>query len=407
MANTPITITGIRARFPIFSQHPSLVYLDSGASGQKVSDVLDATMSFYAKDYANVHRGLYPLSERATERYEEARERVARLINALPEEVIFTSGTTDSINKAARMLCRTLKAGDEVLITVMEHHSNLVPWQELAQEYGLVLKEIPLNAGKERLDLDAARQLFNEKTKILAITHVSNVLGTINPIQELGKLARTHGAYTVIDGAQAIAHLPVDVKELGIDFYAFSGHKMYGPTGIGVLYGRKKLLEKLDPAAWGGEMVERVTMEKTTFAPPPAKFEPGTPNIAGAVGMGAAAEFLGSVGFDAIMRHERELLGYALERLDNLPGVAVLGPEELASRSGAIAFVVDGIHPHDVAHVLAMNDIAVRAGHHCAQPLHDALGIGASTRASIGIYNTKEDIDRFVEAARKAQEVFR
>jgi cysteine desulfurase/selenocysteine lyase len=395
----------MRRDFPLLA-NSRLAYLDSAASTQKPQPVLDAMQRFYTTSYANVHRGIYPLAEQATAAYEAARQKVAKFINAQTAEVILTRGTTDSLNLLARALCANLVPGDEVVVTEMEHHSNFVPWQQLAKQKSLTLKVIAITPD-DTLDMEDARTKITERTRVVAVTHVSNVLGTINPIQELARLAHARGAFLVVDGAQAVAHLKTDVKALDADFYAFSSHKMYGPDGVGVLYGRRELLEQLEPSAWGGEMVSEVKLEESTWNEVPYRFEPGTPPITQAVGLGAAIDYLQMIGMEKVMAHERDVATYALEQFNTLKGVRLLGPHDQSLRLGVFAFVVDSIHPHDVAQVLADNGVAVRAGSHCAGPLHSAKGLDATTRASIGLYTTQEDIDRLIAGLRKAQEIFR
>jgi len=397
----------LRQQFPILRRTINgkpLVYLDNAASSQKPLAVTDAMKEFDEKSYANVHRSIHTLGEEATEKYEEARAKIAQFIRASSEEVIFTSGTTESLNNVARMLVQQCKPGDEIVVTIMEHHSNFVPWQQLAKQHNLVLKIIPITPDFS-LDMEAAKNLITAKTKIVSVVHVSNVLGTITPVNELAVLAHKHGALLVVDGAQAPAHMRVDVKALDADFYAFSGHKMYGPTGIGVLYGKREHLTKYEPPSWGGEMVNDVTIEATTWNDLPWKFEPGTPKITQAIGLGFAVDFLKSVGYEVIEKHERVLLIYTLEQLAKIDGLVILGSRSSENRGETVSFTVENIHPHDLAQSLDDEGVAVRAGHHCTQPLHCALGIDASTRVSIGLYNTKEEIDRLLAALQKAIKV--
>jgi cysteine desulfurase/selenocysteine lyase len=392
--------------FDVRKDFPNLkntTYLDSGASTQKPAAVIEGMKHFYETSYANVHRGIYGLAEKSTERYELARALVAKFIGAEIEETIFTRGTTDGINMIARCLSQQWKAGDEVLISAMEHHSNLVPWQQLAAQKKCVLKIIDLTPDGE-LDMDDFQKKLSTKTKIVAVTHVSNVLGTINPIAEIARLAHAKKALVIVDGAQAVGHMPVDMKALDIDFYAFSGHKLYGPDGIGVLYGRKELLAALEPSVWGGEMVKEVTFQLTTWNDLPYKFEPGTPPITQAVGLGIAVSYLQCIGMRRIQQHEQEILLYALERMRQFPGLQIIG--DAKKRSGIISFLLDNIHPHDIAHVLNETGIAVRAGHHCAKPLHCIKGLEATTRVSIGVYTSKNDIDALIEGLLRVKKVF-
>jgi cysteine desulfurase / selenocysteine lyase len=401
-------IPDIRSQFPILKQKVNgkpLAYLDSAATSQKPAMVLDAMQRYYERTNSNIHRGIHTLAEEATRQYEDARGKIAAFINAAPEEVIFTSGTTMGMNMLAYMLIERFDGGD-IVVSEMEHHSNFVIWQKLAKRHGLGLKVIPVTPDY-LLDMEKAEELITPDTRIVAISHVSNVLGTINDISGIAAIAHRNGALLVVDGAQAVAHMRIDVRMLDADFYLFSGHKMYGPTGIGVLYGKRDLLRKLEPAFTGGGMIEDVTEERTTFLEPPYRFEAGTPDIAGAIGLGAAVDFITGVGLDAIERHEHELVAYALKRLEPMAKegrIAIIGP--LENRGGAISVVVDGIHAHDLAAAFDKEGIAVRAGFHCAHPLAKAKSLPPTVRASIAIYTTKEDIDRFVEVLSKAKEVF-
>jgi len=400
----------IRADFPILQQevngHP-LVYLDNAASTQKPRAVLDALAGYYARDNANVHRGVHTLSVRATEAFELARGKVAALFGiADPAELIWTRGTTEAINLVAWSWgLANLRAGDEVLLSVMEHHSNLVPWQMLAQRTGAKLRFLDID-DQQRLDLSNLDELLTERTKLVSIVHVSNALGTINPVREIAARAHAVGAVVLVDGAQSAPHLPVDVPSLGCDFYAFSGHKMCAPTGIGGLWGRRDLLEAMPPFHGGGDMIEWVDLERSTYAMLPHKFEAGTPNVAGAVGLGAAAEYLGGIGRDAILAHERHLLGYCIERLGEIPDLEILGPRDLDERSGVVSFTLADIHPHDLATILDGEGVAIRAGHHCTQPLMKRLGVGSTARASFYLYNTVEDVDKLVDALHRARTLF-
>lgn len=391
--------------FPLLVNKP-IAYLDSAASTQKPMAVIDGMKRFYEMSYANVHRGIYDLAQQATAQYEDARGKVARFIGASTTEIVFTRSTTAGINMIARSIVRGLQPGDEILVTAMEHHSNFVPWQQLAMQHGLVFKVVNI-APDDMLDMDDLRAKITERTKIIAVAHVSNVLGTINPIVDIARLAHGCGALIVVDGAQAVGHLPVDVQALDVDVYAFSGHKMYGPEGIGVLYAKRQLLETLEPSEWGGEMVGEVTIEKSTWNELPYKFEPGTPDITQAIGLGIAADYLVGIGMTAVRAHEEDIMTYALSRIKEISGIHVLGPIDISLRSGAIAFVMDGVHPHDIAQVLSDVGVAVRAGSHCTHPLHCAKGLNASTRASIGVYTTHDDIDRFVAGLHKSAELFR
>jgi cysteine desulfurase/selenocysteine lyase len=400
----------IRAEFPILDQevngHP-LVYLDNAASTQKPRAVLEAMDRFYRRDNANVHRGLHELSNRATEAYEDARARTARFFGiADTAELIWTRGATEALNLVAWAWgTASLRPGDEILLTVLEHHSNLVPWQLLAQRTGARLRFLDID-DQGRLDLSALDDLLTERTRLVALGHVSNALGTVNPVREIAARARAVGALVVVDGAQSAPHLPVDVPSLGADFYAFSGHKMCGPTGIGGLWGRREILEAMPPFHGGGDMIDVVELERCTFAPLPSRFEAGTPNVAGAVGMGAAVDFLAGVGREAILAHERALLTYALERMAEVPDLVVHGPRDPAERSGLVSFTLADVHPHDLATILDAQGIAIRAGHHCAQPLMRRLGVSSTARASFYLYNTFADVDRLVDGLHHARRLF-
>jgi cysteine desulfurase/selenocysteine lyase len=403
----PFDVAAVRADFPILAQEVNghtLAYLDNAASSQRPRAVIDAVARYYAHDHANVHRGVHTLSQRATEAYERARERVRRRIGAArADEIVFTRGTTEAINLVAQSYARPrLRPGDEVLITWMEHHSNIVPWQLVCEQTGATLKVAAITDAGE-LDLESFDALLGPRTRIAAFTHVSNALGTINPVAELVRRAHAAGAVTVIDGAQALPHLAVDVRALGTDFYAFSSHKMYGPTGIGVLYGRAELLEAMPPYQGGGEMIRAVSFQKTTYAPPPARFEAGTPHIAGAVGLAAAIDYLDALGLDTVAAVEDELLGYATERVREVPGLRIVGTAR--HKAAVLAFVIEGIHPHDIGTVLDTQGIAVRTGHHCAMPLMERYGLPATTRASFAFYNTRAEVDRLVAALHAAREV--
>jgi cysteine desulfurase/selenocysteine lyase len=397
-----------RRDFPILSttvRGKPLVYLDNAATSQKPRQVIDAMSEFYAAGNANIHRGVHYLSERATLAFEDARAKVARFLGAgSPSEIVFTSGTTGSINLVAQSWGRsTLRPGDEVLVTGMEHHSNLVPWQMLCEQTGAVLRVVPVT-GAGDLDLEGFDRLLTDRTRIFAVVHLSNVLGTINPVEELAARARAAGAVTVVDGAQSAAHLPVDVGALGCDFFAFSGHKLFGPTGIGVLYGRGELLERMPPWQGGGSMIASVGLERSTYAAPPARFEAGTPPIAEVIGLAAAIDYVSAVGLEAIGAWEDELLAHALTLVGQVAGVRLIGAP--ARRAGVLSFEVEGVHPHDVSAVLDDEGIAVRAGHHCAQPLMERLGVPATARASFAFYNTMEDVEALARGLRRVREVF-
>ena len=401
-------VTAVRADFPVLGREvygKPLVYLDSAASAQKPAQVLDAVRAFDATTYANIHRGVHRLSQDATSVYEAARGKIAAFVGAADvREIVLTSGTTEAINLVAQSWGRnTLGEGDEVVITWMEHHSNIVPWQMVAEQTGATLRVVPMNERGE-LDLEAARRLIGPKTRMVAFGHVSNALGTINPVTELVAMAREVGALTLVDGAQAVPHLKVDVASLGCDFYTFSGHKLFGPTGTGVLWGRKALLDAMPPWQGGGDMILHVSFSGTRYSTVPHKFEAGTPNITGIVGLGAAIDYLSGLDLDAAFAHEHALVHHATERLVALGGIRIIGTA--AEKTSVVSFVTDGIHPHDMGTILDQEGVAVRAGHHCAQPVMEAFGIPATTRASFGFYNTHDDIERLVAAVRVAQEIF-
>ncbi|KIO58115.1 MULTISPECIES: cysteine desulfurase SufS [Bacillus] len=402
-----MNITDIREQFPILHQQVNghdLVYLDSAATSQKPRAVIETLDKYYNQYNSNVHRGVHTLGTRATDGYEGAREKVRKFINAKSmAEIIFTKGTTTSLNMVALSYARAnLKPGDEVVITYMEHHANIIPWQQAVKTTGATLKYIPLQEDGT-ISLEDVRETVTGNTKIVAVSHVSNVLGTVNPIKEMAKIAHDNGAVIVVDGAQSTPHMKIDVQDLDCDFFALSSHKMCGPTGVGVLYGKKALLENMEPAEFGGEMIDFVGLYESTWKELPWKFEAGTPIIAGAIGLGAAIDFLEEIGLDEISRHEHKLAAYALERFRQLDGVTVYGPEE---RAGLVTFNLDDVHPHDVATVLDAEGIAVRAGHHCAQPLMKWLDVTATARASFYLYNTEEEIDKLVEALQKTKEYF-
>ena len=400
--------TALRKDFPILREqahgHP-LIYFDSAATSQKPRAVIEALRNFYEHENANVHRGLHTLSSRATEAYEKARQRVAEYIGAAsPDEIIFTRGTTESINLVAQAWGeKFIREGDVILLTVMEHHSNLVPWQLLAERTGARLRFAPVR-DDGTLELEKLSTLLTPEVKLFSFTHVSNSLGTINPVSDLCEKAHAVGALTLVDAAQSAGHMPVDVRELGCDFLAFSGHKMCGPTGIGVLYGRAEILDSIPPYHGGGEMIVSVTVEKSTFKKAPHRFEAGTPNIAGAIGLGAAIDYIEGIGREAIFEHDSNLARYAAERLTELPGTRVFGPDE--ERGALVGFVMDSAHPHDLTTFADQHGLAMRGGHHCNQPLMRRFGVSGTTRASFYFYNTTEEIDRFVEVVREIQRFF-
>ncbi|HFI0361230.1 TPA: cysteine desulfurase [Streptococcus suis] len=398
----------IRKDFSILDQvvnDEPLVYLDNAATTQKPQQVLDVLADYYQKDNANVHRGVHTLSERATARYEAARQKVADFIQAKSsKEILFTRGTTTSLNWVAQFAREILQPDQEVIISVQEHHSNIIPWQQACQQTGAKLRYVTLKNGE--LDMDHLRSLLSSKTKFVSLAHVSNVLGSIAPIGEIAELVHQVGAYLVVDGAQSVPHMAVNVQELDVDFYAFSGHKMLGPTGIGVLYGKEELLNRMSPVEFGGEMIDFVYEQSATWKELPWKFEAGTPNIAGAIGLGAAIDYLTEIGMDAIQAHEAELVDYVFPKLQAIPGLTIYGSQDLSKRTGVIAFNLDDLHPHDVATALDYEGVAVRAGHHCAQPLLRYLQVPATVRASFYIYNTKADCDKLVEAIIKTKEFF-
>nr|WP_105129888.1 cysteine desulfurase [Streptococcus suis] len=398
----------IRKDFSILDQvvnDEPLVYLDNAATTQKPQQVLDVLADYYQKDNANVHRGVHTLSERATARYEAARQKVADFIQAKSsKEILFTRGTTTSLNWVAQFAKEILQPDQEVIISVQEHHSNIIPWQQACQQTGAKLRYVTLKDGE--LDMDHLRSLLSSKTKFVSLAHVSNVLGSVAPIGEIAELVHQVGAYLVVDGAQSVPHMAVNVQELDVDFYAFSGHKMLGPTGIGVLYGKEGLLNLMSPVEFGGEMIDFVYEQSATWKELPWKFEAGTPNIAGAIGLGAAIDYLIEIGMDAIQAHEAELVDYVFPKLQAIPGLTIYGSQDLSKRTGVIAFNLDDLHPHDVATALDYEGVAVRAGHHCAQPLLRYLQVPATVRASFYIYNTKADCDKLVEAIIKTKEFF-
>ncbi len=418
--SVPLDVAAIRADFPILSRTvrdgKPLVYLDSGATSQKPVQVLDAERRFLETSNAAVHRGAHQLAEEATDAYESARARIAEFVGASPEELVFTKNATEGINLVAYAMSNAATAGpeaerfkigpgDEIVITEMEHHANLVPWQQLCQRTGATLKWFGITADG-RLDLSDLDELITERTKVVAFTHQSNVLGTINPVRQLADAAHKVGALVVLDACQSVPHFSVDFHELGVDFAAFAGHKMVGPYGIGVLYGRRELLEVMPPFLTGGSMIELVRMEGTTFAPPPQRFEAGTPMTSEAVALGAAVDYLTAIGMDRVAAHEHTLTEAALAGLGEIPGVRIIGPTDMEDRGGLVSFVIDGVHPHDSGQVLDSLGIAVRVGHHCAWPLHRACSVQSTVRASFYIYNTLSEVDALVKGVREAQKFF-
>ena len=404
----PFDVDAVRREFPILARMirgRPLAYLDNGASAQRPACVIEAVDDYERRHHANIHRGVHTLSQEATALYEKARERVARFINARSNaEIIFVRGTTEGINLVTQSFARTtLKAGDEVLITHLEHHSNIVPWQMVCEQTGAKLVVAPIDARGD-VTLEAVTQLMGPRTKILACAHVSNALGTVLPVKALIGAAKSRGITTLLDGAQAVAHLPVDVQDLGCDFYAFSGHKMYGPTGVGVLYGREQLLERMPPWQGGGEMILAVSFEKTTFNGLPNKFEAGTPNISGGVGLGAAVDFISALDRDAAHAHETALLDHATRILSSMPGLTIVGTAPL--KTSLVSFTVEGVHPHDLGTILDEDGVAVRTGHHCAMPVMEFFKLPATARASFAIYNTHEEIDRLAAGIERARKIF-
>jgi cysteine desulfurase/selenocysteine lyase len=397
--------TPAAADFPVLAQE-GLTYLDSAATAQTARPVIEAMDEYYTEYRASVHRGVYPLAARATDAYEGARERVAAFVGSTPGETVFTRNATEAINLVAYAWGRTnVGAGDLVVVTQMEHHSNLVPWQILCQHVGAELAYVPVTDGG-LLDMQALGDLLARRPKLVAVAHISNVLGTVNPIAEIAERAHAAGALVLVDGAQAVPHLPVDVAALGADFYAWTGHKAYGPTGVGVLHGRRELLEAMPPFLGGGHMITRVGELESTYAEPPARFEAGTMMVAEAIGLGAAVDYLSALGMDTVWRHSRDVTGYAIERLRGVPGLELHGPAELEHRGSLASFAFADIHPHDVAEILGRDGICVRAGHHCAQPLMRRLGVPASSRASFAVHTTHEDVDRLIAGLAKVREVF-
>ena len=407
-ANGSYPIDRIRGDFPILSEQvhgKPLVYLDNGASAQKPSAVIDQISKTYETGYANVHRGVHYMSQIATDAMEDARRKAQMFLNSADEkEIIFVRGATEGINLVASSWGRAnLQEGDEIILSVLEHHSNIVPWQIVAEQTGAVIKVVPIDDAGIFL-MDEYEKLLSEKTKMVAVTHVSNALGTIVPVEDVIRLAREKEAFILLDGCQAAPHLPVDVQALDVDFYVFSGHKLYGPSGIGVLYGKEALLDAMPPYQGGGEMIDRVTFEKTTYAELPFKFEAGTPHISGIIALGSAIDYLNNIGFDAIAAHEHDLLEYATERLTEMNSIEIVGtaPEKAA----ILSFNIKEVHPHDVGTILDHDGIAVRTGHHCAQPVMDRFDVAATVRASFGLYNTKSEVDALVEGIKRVQEMF-
>ena len=397
------SLENIRDEFPILHQKingEDLVYLDNAASTQKPKAVINAIKDYYENDHSNVHRGVHTLSVRATEAYEDAREKVSQFVNSPNKnQIIFTKGTTESINLIAGSLTNLIEKNDEILITAMEHHSNIVPWQELCKRTGAILKIIPINDNGEIL-IDKYTEMVTNKTKLVSVVHLSNTLGTINPIEEIIDTAKLNNAITVIDGAQSAGHLLVDVQELDCDFYLFSGHKVFGPTGIGVLYGKENILNQIDPYQFGGEMILKVTFDETTYNGLPHKFEAGTPNIAGAVGIGASIDFINSLDRELCHQYEMSLHDYALEKLEQFDDIRIIGKS--SKKSAIISFVIDGIHPHDIGTIINQKGIAVRTGHHCTMPLMDFYGIPGTVRASFSIYNNHAEVDKLIDAIKLA-----
>lgn len=399
----PFSVREIREQFPALRRlvyNKNLIYFDNGATSQKPQVVLDAINKYYSKDNANIHRGVHYMSQKATTEFEEARKIIQQYINARKsEEIIFTKGTTDGINLVANSFGSLLKEGDEILITAMEHHSNIVPWQMLCERKNLKLKVAPINK-KGELIIEEFDKLLSKNTKLVAVTHISNTLGTINPVKELGEKAHAVGAKILVDGAQSIQHKKIDVRDLNCDFFVFSGHKVFGPTGIGVLYGKEDLLDRMPPYQGGGDMIERVTFERTTYNELPFKFEAGTPHIAGGICLGEAIKYLSSLDIKAIEKHEKDLADYAQDMLDTFEGMRIIG--EAKQKTSVVSFVVDGVHPFDIGTLLDKQGIAVRTGHHCTQPLMDFYKIPGTVRASFAFYNTREEIDTFVDAVDKS-----
>ncbi len=398
----------VRADFPVLRQVVNgkpLVYLDNGATSQKPQSVIDELVRYYTTENANVHRGVHTLSQNATEDYEGARAKVRRLLNAADDhEIIYTRGTTDSINMVAQSYGKqNIGPGDEIIVSNMEHHSNIVPWQMLCEEKGSVLRVVPIDESGDLL-MDEYEQMLSPRTKLVSITHVSNALGTIVPVEQIISMAHAHGVPVMLDGAQAVPHMAVDVRNLDCDFYVFSGHKLFGPTGIGILYGKAEMLEAMPPVQGGGDMIKSVTFEKTIYNDLPYKFEAGTPNIAGAIGLGAAVDYVQSVGYEAFGSYEDELLDYGTKALKSIGGLRIIGTS--SHKAGILSFVIDNVHPHDIGTILDAEGVAIRTGHHCAQPVMQRFQIPATARASLAMYNTKDDIDALVRAIDRVIEVF-
>ena len=407
-ARPALDVPRLRAEFPILSttvRDRPLVYLDNAATSQKPRAVIDALRRYYQTQNANVHRGVYTLSEQATAAYEAVREKARVFVNAQAvQEIIFVRGTTEAINLVASSWGRTnLRSGDEVLVSAMEHHSNIVPWQLVCEATGARIRVIPMNQRGE-IELDQYERLLEGPVKLVAVAHISNSLGTVNPVSEMTRLAHQHGAVVLVDGAQGAPHTPIDVQELDADFYTVSGHKMYGPTGFGVLYGRERLLDAMPPYQGGGDMIKAVTFARTTFADPPARFEAGTPHIAGGIGFGAAIDWLAGLDRDAAAAHEQDLVDYATGRLHEIPGVRVIGTA--AHKAAVVSFVMDGVHAHDVGTIVDQDGVAIRTGHHCAQPVMDFFGVAATARASFACYNIREEVDVLVAALQRVRKVF-
>jgi cysteine desulfurase/selenocysteine lyase len=406
--SAPYDVEAVRADFPILSRQvhgKKLVFLDSAASAQKPRQVIEAELCCYSAEYANVHRGVYYLSALATRNFEAAREKVARFLNArAAREIVFTRGATEAINLVASSYGdKFLKAGDEVVISAIEHHSNIVPWQLLRDRKGIVLKVVPVDdSGAFRLE--EYEKLLTPRTRLVAVAHISNALGTVLPLGEIVRLARAHGAKVLVDGCQAVPHQTVDVQALDVDFYAFSAHKLYGPTGIGALYGRAEILEQMPPYQGGGDMIRTVTFEKTEYADIPSRFEAGTPNIAGAIGLGAAVDYVTALGLGRVEGHEQALLAYATDRLRDVPGLTIYGTAP--DKASIVSFTLDGVHPHDIGTILDEAGIAVRAGHHCAQPTMERFGIAGTARASFGLYNRFDEVDSLVAGLQRVREIF-
>jgi cysteine desulfurase / selenocysteine lyase len=409
LLSTPYDVGKIRRDFPIFQRPVNgnpLVYLDNAATTQKPQVVIDALIHFYTRECSNIHRGVSFLSERATESYENSRMKVCRFINAASvEEIVFVRGTTEAINLVAQTYGKThVNSGDEILISAMEHHSNIVPWQMLCQEKNAWLRIVPINQNGEFI-FEQYQELIGSKTRLVAITHASNALGTVNPLKEIIRLAHERNVPVLVDGAQSIQHMPVDVQALGCDFYTFSGHKMYGPTGIGILYGKERLLEAMPPYQGGGDMISSVTFDNTLYNKLPYKFEAGTPNVAGGIGLGAAIDYLQAIGLMNIYAYEKELLTYSATMLSQIDDLHIIGTAK--EKAGVLSFVLEGIHPHDIGTILDKEGIVIRTGHHCAQPVMEFFKIPATARASLGLYNTQEDIEALLSGIRKVKEVFK